>query len=170
MKLSSLEECLSLLQNLSIPYIMHRHEPVFNMVEMQQKVPLEKAPLIKNLFYYDKKNFFYLVLAKSDTQVGKQFWKSLGLSPGNIRMAREDHLNEILKVQKGNVNPFAVANDSEKKISKIVMDKMLESSEYLAFHPMDNSATIEIKNADFLTYLTHFERKVDVCSLEDTAV
>lgn len=37
-------------------------------------------------------------------------------------MAREDHLNEILGVKKGNVNPFAVVNDANKKISKIILD------------------------------------------------
>lgn len=65
------------------------------------------------------------------------------------------------------MNPFGVANDSEKKISKIVMDKHLEGSEYLAFHPMDNSATVEIKYEDFLKFMTHFERKLDIVALED---
>lgn len=62
---------------------------------------LEKAPFIKNLFYYDKKNNFYLISALNETKVEKNFWKGLGLAPGNLRMAREDHLNEIVKCQKG---------------------------------------------------------------------
>ena len=65
---------------------------------MAKEVPLQKSPFIKNLFYYDKKNNFYLVLAETNTKVGKGFWKNLGLSPGNIRMAREDHLTNILGV------------------------------------------------------------------------
>ena len=69
------------------------------MADMCQEVPLQKAPFIKNLFYYDKKNNFYLVLAENNTKVGKKFWKTLGLSPGNLRMANEQHLISILGVK-----------------------------------------------------------------------
>ena len=98
MKLNNIDDCLNHLKSLKFDFKTHRHEPVFNMKEMSEKVPLEKAPFIKNLFYYDKKNLFYLILAKTDTNVGKQFWKALGLTPGNLRMAREDHLESVLGV------------------------------------------------------------------------
>jgi len=67
MKISNLSECLSHLKSLNYEFVIHRHEPVFNMQEMKQKVPLEKGAFIKNLFFYDKKNVFYLILAKDDT-------------------------------------------------------------------------------------------------------
>ena len=75
MKLSNIEDCTSHLKSLNFDFVTHRHEPVFNMADMALKVPLEKAVFVKNLFFYDKKNVFYFILAKSDTLVGKQFWK-----------------------------------------------------------------------------------------------
>ena len=55
---------------------------------------------------------YYLILANHTTQVGKLFWKTLGLSSGNIRLSKEEQIAEALKSSKGNVNPFAVANDT----------------------------------------------------------
>jgi len=43
-----------------------------NLEEMAQKLKLEKAPLIKNLFYVDKKpNSYFLVIARQDTKLDK---------------------------------------------------------------------------------------------------
>ena len=39
---------------------------------MTEKVKLEKGPLIKNLFYADKKpNQYYFIIAEKDTKVDK---------------------------------------------------------------------------------------------------
>ncbi len=54
--MNSMDSCLEFLKQLNIEYKLHRHEAVFNMVEMQEKVKLENSPLIKNLFYADKKD------------------------------------------------------------------------------------------------------------------
>jgi hypothetical protein len=37
------------------------------MDEMSKKVPLKYSLFIKSLFFYDKKDKFYLVLVKSET-------------------------------------------------------------------------------------------------------
>ncbi len=57
------KECLSYLDELKIPYKLYEHDPVFNMQEMSEKLKLEKAPLIKNLFFTDKKpnSYFFIV-------------------------------------------------------------------------------------------------------------
>ncbi len=56
MKLNNIDSCLEYLKQLNIDYKIHRHDAVFNMVEMQEKVKLDNSPLIKNLFYADKKD------------------------------------------------------------------------------------------------------------------
>ena len=159
MKLSNKEECVNHIKSMNIDLKLYEHDACANMDEMVKNVPLEHAPFIKNLFYYDKKNNFYIVMAKNETKVGKKFWKTLGLSPGNIRLAREDHLTEILgvklfiQVTKGTVNPFASINDENRKIAKIIFDKDLEQNDYVAFHPMDNKATVELKRKDLEKYI-----------------
>lgn len=64
---------------------------------MKKHLNLKNAPLIKNLFYMDKKNNYYLVVARHDTKVEKTLWKQLNLAPGNIRLASDEKLNAILK-------------------------------------------------------------------------
>jgi hypothetical protein len=43
---------------------------------------------------------------------------------------------DILKVESGSVNPFALINDTEHKITHVILDQNLKSYEYLAFHPV----------------------------------
>ena len=156
--LSNKDECKAKLKELNINFSLHTHEPVFNMVELS-KVKLDKAPYIKNLFYADKKDNFYLVLALSETKVEKSFWKQLNVAPGNVRMAKEEDIDRILKVKKGSVNPFALINDKENKVKHVIIDKKLfDGYEFFSFHPMDNSETIELSKTDFLKYLQEIGR------------
>ena len=56
---------------------------------MEDKIKLEKSPLIKNLFFTDKKpNMFYMILAESNTKPEKAFWKKCGTTHNNVRMAK----------------------------------------------------------------------------------
>jgi hypothetical protein len=48
-------DCLAHLTESKVPFKLYEHEAVMNLEEMGQKVKLDKAPLIKNLFYVDKK-------------------------------------------------------------------------------------------------------------------
>lgn len=65
------QECLSCLDGLGIKYVLHEHEPVFNMEQLSQ-VKLEKSPYVKNLFYAEKKpNSYYMVVAETSTPVNK---------------------------------------------------------------------------------------------------
>ncbi len=86
---------------------------------MQQNIKSEKSPIIKNLFYKDKKDNFYFIVAKHDTILEKAFWKHLGTSGGNVSLSRENHVEEILKSKRGHLNPFTLANDTQKKVEKI---------------------------------------------------
>lgn len=66
------EECLQLLNQLTINYKLYQHDPVFNMEEMSNKLKLERAPLIKTLLFSDKKpNTHYMVLAEMNTKPDK---------------------------------------------------------------------------------------------------
>jgi hypothetical protein len=65
-------DCEEYLKANHIEFRLYEHDPVFTMEEMQEKVKLERAPLIKNLFFTDKKpNTFFLAIAKLDTKLEK---------------------------------------------------------------------------------------------------
>ena len=71
-QLQSKAECLAYLQESNLPFKLYEHEAVMNLEEMEQKLKLEKAPRIKNLFYVDKKpNSYFLIIARQDTKLDK---------------------------------------------------------------------------------------------------
>lgn len=64
---------------------------------MSEKLKLEKAPLIKNLFFTDKKpNSYFFIIADINTKPEKgnfllrfiAFWKKVGTTHNNVRMAK----------------------------------------------------------------------------------
>ena len=62
--LTNREECLKALNELHIPFKLYEHDAVFNMEEMNNKLKLEKSPLIKSLLFSDKKpNTHFMILA-----------------------------------------------------------------------------------------------------------
>lgn len=143
------QECLSFLDGLGIKYVLHEHEPVFNMEQLSQ-VKLDKSPYIKNLFYADKKpNSYYMVVAETSTPVNKGnvtfylgFWKAIGTTHNNVRFAKEEQVESVLRAKKGSVNLFGLANDDKKEVKKLLIDEKLYNFDQWSFHPMDNSATI----------------------------
>ncbi len=141
LKYSSKEECLNELTKKGVPFIRHDHPAVFTIEDMKTHIKFQHAPFIKNLFYADKKGRFFMVVALHDTKVSKAFWKKVGTTPGNVRLAKEEHLEKVLGVKKGRVSPFALANDAE-KVVKLIVDEKLKEVEYWSFHPLCNETTI----------------------------
>ncbi|KAL4444722.1 hypothetical protein ABPG74_015930 [Tetrahymena malaccensis] len=147
------DETCEYLKSINLEFKRYDHEPCFNVEDMQKYLKLEKAPLIKNLFYQDKKGNYYLVVAKHDTKVEKTLWKQVNLAPGNMRLAADEKLEAVLKVKRGHVNPFALVNDTDKLVKALIIDEHLKNEEYWAFHPMDNSACVEFKQSEFQKFV-----------------
>ena len=70
------------------------------------------------------------------------YWKKVGTTHNNVRMSKEEILENVLKSKKGALNPFSLANDTEHQIKKLIVEDKLFQAQYWAFHPMDNSATV----------------------------
>jgi hypothetical protein len=72
-------------------------------------------------------------------------------------MAKEEQVESVLRAQKGSVNLFSLANDEKKEVKKLLIDEKLYGFEDWAFHPMDNTATVELKKDDAIKFLDHFK-------------
>lgn len=81
---------------------------------MSSKLKLEQSPFIKCLLFTDSKkaNTHYMVLAEMNTKPDKAYWKKVGTSHNNVRMSKEEVLQNVLKSKKGALNPFSLANDN----------------------------------------------------------
>jgi prolyl-tRNA synthetase len=81
----------------------------------------------------------------------------VGTTHNNVRMSKEEVLEGVLKSKKGALNPFALVNDKEHHVKKLIIEEKLFNSDHWAFHPMDNSATVELSQEHFLQFLAHFQ-------------
>lgn len=148
-RLEKLEDFEQWLKSENVEYSLHKHEKALNMDEMKANVKLAHAPYIKNMFYKLKKGGFGVLVALDDTQVKKAFWKEINMTHNHIRMGEEKDLMDVMHCYKGCVNPFSLKNDTDGKVSVFIMDKKLKGVDWYAFHPGDNSCTIELKREDF---------------------
>lgn len=154
------------LKSEKIEYKLHSHPKALNMEEMKQNMKPDHAPYIKNLFYKLKKGGFGVLVALDDTNVKKAFWKEINMTHNHVRMGEEKDLMEVLHCYKGCVNPLSLINDHEGKVSVFIMDKKLKDVEYYAFHPGDNSKTIELKRTDFEALMQKIKKTALYLDLE----
>ena len=80
-------------------------------------------------------------------------------------MSKEEVLENVLKSKKGALNIFSLANDKEHQIKKLIIEDKLFQSDFWAFHPMDNSATVEIPREEVIKFLTHHGVEVQSLNL-----
>ena len=70
-------------------------------------------------------------------------------------MSKEEVLENVLRSKKGALNIFSLANDKDHQVKKLIIEDKLFQSDFWAFHPMDNSATVEIQREEILKFLNH---------------
>lgn len=73
-------------------------------------------------------------------------------SPRQADLASEARMEKYLGLKPGSVSPFGLINDTENHVH-LFLDKNLQNAPRLSFHPNDNTATIVIRNEDFIKYL-----------------
>ena len=141
---------LRLLDENNIQYVLYAHPPLFTVDDSKKLRGNINGAHTKNLFIKNKKNNFYLFSCLESTKIDlKLLKKSLDL--GSLSFASEKYLHELLGVRPGAVTPFGLLNDNKKKI-KFFFDLKLNSFDSLNFHPLVNTATINIKKNDFYNF------------------
>jgi Ala-tRNA(Pro) deacylase len=74
------------------------------------------------------------------------------LKQGKLSFASATRMATYLDVLAGSVSIFGIINDKDKHVY-IFIDEDLKKSEYISFHPNDNTATIVISFNDFMKFL-----------------
>ncbi len=149
---ASEHDLMNLLSRLGIATETVRHPPVFTVDEAKAKRGELAGGHSKNLFLKDKKGSLWLVVALEDRPIDlKDLRRRIGAAP--LSFARGEVLQETLGIEPGAVTPFAVINDSERKVS-VVLDQEMMAFERLNFHPLTNEATTAITPGDLMTFLS----------------
>ena len=142
---------LNALRDFKAPFTVKQHLPLYTVRDSELNRGDLKGIHTKNIFLKNKKNQFFLFSCYEKQIIDiKRLSKSLNI--GNLSFAKEDKLRDMLGVLPGSVSPFGLLNDSENLVSFYIDNKILEN-EYVNFHPLENTSTVNIKSADFLCFL-----------------
>jgi len=156
--MSQPENIKKYLEKIGINFKTHRHLPVYTCEEAEKLCRGIKGIHSKNLLLKSKKtdNFYLAIIEHSKRLDIKAIGQKLG---EKISFASDNDLMENLNIQPGSVSPFALINDKEGKIM-ILLDKDVNESEIVSFHPNINTETLELSGKDFHRYLESLKNKV----------
>jgi len=134
--------------------IAHRtieHPPVFRVGEGEDFQAQLPGGHTKNLFLKDGKEQLWLVSALQETLIDL---KALPKIIGSARLSfgSEAQLVWALGVTAGSVTAFALINDRHHRV-RFVLDAALASADPVNFHPLENTATTAISQADLRRFL-----------------
>merc|ERR1719341_1120846 len=136
-----------------IGYTNVDHPEVFTVEAMMPYLKKVEGAICKNLFLKDKKKKLFLLSAAHDREVKlNDVAKKIGAK--ELRFGDESVMKEILGVSQGCVTAFALANDSEKQVTFVVDQALVDGTHTrVNFHPMVNTATTAVSVADFVKFL-----------------
>lgn len=148
MDLNNRQKVLSVLEALDIVYELHEHPPTPTIEEAIKYWGQMKSTHCKNLFFRNHKgNKHYLVIFEHKQQLVIRDLEQR-LRQGKLSFASEKRMSKYLGVKPGSVSLFGLINDSDNHVH-VFIDKNLLLSDYLSFHPNDNTASLRISQKDF---------------------
>lgn len=143
-----------LLRKLEIHFDYYEH-PAVPTVEEASKYWIDiEATHCKNLFFRNHKgNRHYLVILRHTYHLNIRELEQR-LRQGKISFASPERMMKYLGLTPGSVSPFGLIHDTNRHVH-LFIDKNLETSERISFHPNLNTASLVIKYSDFLKYLEY---------------
>ena len=147
----SKEELIKLLDESNCDYEVKEHAPLFTVEDSKSLRGSILGAHSKNLFLKDAKGQFYLLSVEENTKVDlKKIMNFIGSK--KLSFAKAEYLESILGIEPGSVSPFALINDVDKKVL-FFLDKNFLNYEKLNFHPLVNTATINIATSDMIKFI-----------------
>ncbi|KAI8805078.1 hypothetical protein BJ742DRAFT_821725 [Cladochytrium replicatum] len=145
-----------------VPHVVVAHPAAANVKEWAESLSgvsalgITTAVLSKTLFLKPKggKDDPILVTSLESTTFGiNPFVKSLGNK--EARMAADDLIASVLKVDKSSVTPFALANVADKSKVTVVVEAALFSDPkaHIGFKAFSDDKTVFVKASDFKSFL-----------------
>jgi len=134
--------------------IAHRtveHPAVFHVGEGDDFKAAMPGGHTKNLFLKDAKGQLWLVSALQETRIDlKGLPRRIGAA--RLSFGPAEAMAGALGVAPGSVTAFALINDKGRRV-RFVLDAALAAADPVNFHPLANTATTAISQADFRRFL-----------------
>ena len=155
-------ELIKLLKKENYNIKVHEHGALFTVKDSKKLRGKIEGAHSKNLFLKNKKNKFFLLTCEEAEKVDlKRISKSLEL--GNTSFAKEEYLDQYLKIKPGSVSPFALLNDISGKVN-FYLEKTLYNSKFVNFHPLINTFIITIETKRFIEFMIENNKKIHIFS------
>jgi Ala-tRNA(Pro) deacylase len=146
------QDLFARLDSLGIAHKTHAHPPLFTVEESKRLRGELPGGHCKNLFLRDKKRNLFLLVVLEDRPVDlKSLRHALGAS-GNLSFGQPELLMEVLGVEPGAVTPFALLNDTERRVA-VFLDQAMLALDPLNYHPLSNTQTTAIAPKDLVRFI-----------------
>ena len=155
-------ELIEMLKKEKYEIKVHQHDALFTVEDSKKLRGKIDGAHSKNLFLKNKKNKFFLLTCEEADKVDlKRISKSLEL--GNTSFAKEEYLDQYLKIKPGSVSPFALLNDEGGQVD-FYLEQTLYESKFVNFHPLINTLTITIETKRFIEFMIENDKKIHIFS------
>jgi Ala-tRNA(Pro) deacylase len=156
-------ELFDRLDQLGIATATHEHPPVFTVEEARRHTARLPGGHCKSLFLKDRKGGLWLLVCRDDRRLDLNA-VSRALGTPRLSFGRPELLLAVLGVEPGSVTPFALINDTGRRVRPLLDRAMLERRP-LHYHPLRNDATTAIAPEDLIRLIEscgHAPRVVDL--------
>ncbi len=154
------ENLLQALADLGLKTSTLHHEAVFRVGEGEGIKAALPGAHTKNLFLKDDKGQLWLISAEQTTGINlKTLPKVIG--SGRLSFGSPERLYGALGVTPGSVTALALVNDPDHKV-RFILDKRLHDADIVNFHPLTNTATTSLGQADFRAFVASLGRSLHV--------
>jgi Ala-tRNA(Pro) deacylase len=145
------EQIFARFEDLGIAFKTQDHAPAFTVEDARALRGEIPGGHCKNLFLKDKKGQLWLVVTLEDARIDLKALPAR-IGAARISFGKPELLMEVLGIAPGSVTPFALINDTERRVN-VVLDAAMMAYELVNYHPMRNTATTTIRSADLLTFI-----------------
>ena len=157
-------DLIRILNDNGFEYFVEEHAPLFTVEDSKSLRGQIEGAHSKNLFLKDAKaNFFLISIEESASIDLKKTMQQI--QSKKLSFAKPEYLQDILGIEPGSVSPFALLNDTKKQV-KFYLDRSFLDSETVNFHPLINTATVNISPQNLIELIEKYHNPVNYIDLE----
>ena len=158
------EELIKILDEHGFEYFIKEHSALFTVEDSKLLRGQIDGAHSKNLFLKDAKGNFFLISIEESSSIDLK--KTMHhIQSKKLSFAKPEYLNDILGIEPGSVSPFALLNDDKKQV-KFYLDQSFLESERVNFHPLINTATVNISPQNLIELIEKYHNPVNYLDLE----
>ena len=148
---ASPDDLFAYLDALGIAHSTVWHEALFTVEQSSALKADMPGAHTKNLFLKDKDGQLVLIAAEAHGSIRlNQLHKLIGTA--RLSFGAPELMTEVLGVVPGSVTAFALMNDNGGRV-RFLVDTVLAAAETVNFHPLVNTGTTAISQADFRRFV-----------------